>query len=72
MATETKPKPPAPQFVGDKRVNRLYHVWLILEGDLCKCVVCGAMTRTPTVDDLAEAYLPVTEYEKQLCPFEGK
>jgi hypothetical protein len=65
-------EPTAPQFVGDQHINRKRHVWAVIKDDLAKCVICGAITKTPTVNDVATKYAKLNDYERSLCPFEGK
>lgn len=67
--THERPPPDVPQFVGDKHVDRRFHVWRILERDFCLCVLCGGVTNKPTIDELPEKFRKLTDMDRALCPF---
>jgi hypothetical protein len=57
-----------PQFVGDAKVKRQYHVWRKHTRLTWKCVLCGAITGRPNLDDESKVYEPLTNDDRRMCP----
>lgn len=58
----------AVQMVGDRVVNRGFHVWRRLEDGTYKCVLCGGVTEFPSNGADCDRYETLTDKERGLCP----
>lgn len=60
------------QTVSQQRyVDRKLHVWSPRPNGEFICVLCGGVTRTPTLSDPPERVEPLTDQERVLCPRRG-
>ncbi len=58
------------QTVGQKEIiDRKYHVWKKNKSNgSFKCVLCGGVTKMPTLNEICEKYEYLDEEERGLCP----
>jgi hypothetical protein len=57
------------QSVGQRRIpDRTLHVWRKNGHGWWKCVLCGGVSRRPTMDGLPEKWEPLTDEERGLSP----
>lgn len=53
--------------------KRGHHIWRKLDVDQgWKCCTCGGLAKVPTENDACDRYEPLADWERDLCPFEGK
>lgn len=60
--------PRRPQKVGDVVIDRSFHVWT-QHGDKWKCVICGGVTKHPSINGNVERYELLTDEERLMSPF---
>lgn len=54
------------QRVGRKKADRKLHIWHLRTDGTYKCVLCGGVTDTPTVNDICNHYEKLTPAERNM------
>ncbi len=50
------------------RINRSLHVWQRLPDGRWKCVLCGGVAKTPTLNGDPDTFEALTDEERRQCP----
>lgn len=55
------------QIIGQKRLNRKFHIWKSLNEKDWKCLLCGGVSNNPTDEDTPPRYETLTEEERAVA-----
>lgn len=63
-------RPSHPQFVEDQGASRRWHIWDRQDDGKFLCVLCGGVTRVPSLDDLPDwGFRELTMRDRRLGRF---